>query len=211
MLVAIIAAAAIGMVVGFAFAAVTLAVRVYNTLTSGEQAAINAFSQIEVQLKRRHDLIPNLVESTRSYLSHERETLEAVIRARQQASANLDGASGAAKRPADLRSIAVSESALGGALGRLSMVIESYPDLKANETVARLMEELTSSENRIGFARQLFNDLVTQFNVARRRFPAVLIAGTVGFSADMETLQFDDEPQIHDAPVVNLAEPVLVS
>ena len=154
-------------------------VRIYNMLVSSSQLADNSFSQIEIQLKRRHDLIPSLVEATRAFLTHERDTLEAVIKARQQASADLAGVAGKLNDPSAMQSLAASEGMLSGAMGRLSMVIEAYPELKANETVAHLTEELTSTENRISFARQLYNDMATKFNIQRRSFPTVVVAGAV--------------------------------
>jgi LemA protein len=141
----------------------------------------NAFSQIDVQLKRRYDLIPNLVETAKGYMAHERETLEAVIQARNQAAS---ASAAAAANPADaaaMQSLIGAESVLGGALSKLLVTVERYPDLKANQTMAQLMEELTSTENRIAFARQAYNDAVTSYNTARETFPTVLIAAPFGF------------------------------
>ena len=194
-------ACVLGVLVGVAIAAV----RIYNTLMQSSQLTGNSFAQIEVQLKRRYDLIPSLVESTKAYLGHERETLEAVIKARQQASADLSGLAGKLNDPSAMKSLGASEGALSGAMGRLSMVIESYPELKANETVASLMEELTSTENRISFARQLYNDMVTKFNIQRRSFPTILISGLVGYSSDMNMLEYNDTPEIQHAPKVDFA------
>lgn len=201
MTLAITSACIAGILVG---AAVVIA-RTYNALVQSNQLAGNSFAQIEVQLKRRHDLIPSLVESTRAFLSHERETLESVIKARQQASSSLSGMGGKLNDPAAMQQVASSEGALMGAMGRLSMVIESYPELKANETVATLMEELTSTENRISYARQLYNDMVTKFNIMRCSFPTVAIAGSVGYGNDLQMLQFEDAAAIQNAPKVDLS------
>ncbi|NLE67249.1 MAG: LemA family protein [Lentisphaerae bacterium] len=158
-------------------------VALYNRLVSLRNRFKNAFAQIDVQLTRRYDLIPNLVESAKAYIKHERETLESVIRARNQASSAMQAA---AQNPANAQAIQGlmgAESGLTGALGRLFAVMESYPDLKANQTVSQLMEELTSTENKVSFARQSFNDSVMTYNTAREVFPAVLIAGMFGFTA----------------------------
>jgi LemA protein len=141
----------------------------------------NAFAQIDVQLKRRYDLIPNLVETAKGYMKHERDTLEAVIKARNQA-ASAQG--NAARHPEDasaIQSLMGAEAALGGTLGRLFALMENYPDLKANQTMQQLMEELTSTENRVAFARQAYNDGVMEYNTYREQFPNVIIAGPVGF------------------------------
>ena len=156
-------------------------VGIYNRLVAYRNRYKNAFSQIDVQLKRRYDLIPNLVETAKAYLKHERETLEAVIQARNQAA----GAAGrAAAHPGDAAAMAglgTAETALSGALGRLFALAESYPDLKANQTMAQLMEELTSTENRVSFARQAFNDAVMAYNTAREVFPNSVLAGMFDF------------------------------
>jgi LemA protein len=162
------------------------AVSVYNRLVRLRNGIGNAFAQIDVQLKRRHDLIPNLVETARKYIQHERETLEAVIAARNTAQT----AAGQARRnPAAAGAIAAlgaAEGALGGVLGRLMAVAEAYPDLKADQTMRDLTEELSSTENRVGFARQAYNDTVLEYNNAAGQFPANLLAGVFGFrSADM--------------------------
>jgi LemA protein len=162
------------------------AVSVYNRLVRLRNGIGNAFAQIDVQLKRRHDLIPNLVETARKYIQHERETLEAVIAARNTAQV----AAGQARRnPAAAGAIAAlgaAEGALGGVLGRLMAVAEAYPDLKADQTMRDLTEELSSTENRVGFARQAYNDTVLEYNNAAGQFPANLLAGVFGFRpADM--------------------------
>lgn len=158
------------------------AVGAFNRLTRLKNAIANAFGQIDVQLKRRYDLIPNLVETAKAYLKHERETLEAVIAARNQA---VGAERKAAAMPGDaqaMASLAGAEGALTGALGRFFALAEAYPDLKANQTMMQLSEELTSTENRVAFARQAFNDAVTSYNNAREVFPSVLIAGAFNFT-----------------------------
>jgi LemA protein len=157
------------------------AVVVYNRLIGLRNEFRNAFAQIDVQLKRRHDLVPNLVEVARGYLRHERQTLESVIAARQNASA---ARASAAVGPADERVLArldSAEIALSGAMTRFFAVVEAYPELKADQTLAMLTEDLTGTENRIGFARQTFNDAVTEYNTATQRVPANFIAGAFGF------------------------------
>ena len=155
----------------------------YNGLVRGRNAFRNAFAQIDVQLKRRYDLIPNLVETAKAYLKHERETLEAVIAARNQAAGACAAAAANPGSPAAMAALAQAESGLGGVLGRLFAVSEAYPELKANQTMMQLTEELTSTENRIAFARQAYNDSVMSFNNAREVFPANLVAGFFQFAA----------------------------
>jgi LemA protein len=157
------------------------AASIYNNLVSLRNRFKNAFAQIDVQLKRRYDLIPNLVETAKGYLKHERETLEAVTKARNIAFA---ASQTAAANPADasaIRNLAGAEAGLTGALSRLLVVSEKYPDLKANENMLRLSEELTSTENKVAFARQAYNDSVMGYNTAREVFPAVIFAGMFGF------------------------------
>lgn len=160
-----------------------LVVATYNQLVSGRNAYKNAFAQIDVQLTRRHDLIPNLVEVAQRYMQHERETLEAVIRARSQAVDTLRQAAADPTDAAAMRQLAAAEQGLSGMLGRLFALSESYPDLKANQNMAQLSEELVSTENRVAFARQAFNDAVMAYNNRREMFPGNLIAGTFGFQA----------------------------
>ena len=177
-------------------------IAIYNRLVTLKNRFKNAFSQIEVQLKRRYDLIPNLVETAKAYMSHERETLEAVIAARNQAMAGLQAA---AQDPANadaIRELASAEGALGGALGRLNVVMEAYPDLKANQNMMQLSEELTSTENKVAFSRQAFNDAVTAYNTYKQTFPPVLVAGIVGHGQDAALLEFADSEQIQEAPKV---------
>ncbi|HMP90157.1 MAG TPA: LemA family protein [Kiritimatiellia bacterium] len=156
---------------------------IYNNLVQLRNRFKNAFAQIDVQLKRRYDLIPNLVEIAKGYMKHERETLEAVINARNIASS---AANSAAQNPGDpdaIQKLGRAESSLGGALGRLFALSEAYPDLKANQNMMQLSEELTTTENRVAFARQAFNDSVMAYNTARETFPAVIFAGMFGFQA----------------------------
>jgi len=157
------------------------AVGIYNGLVALRNRFKNAFAQIDVQLKRRYDLIPNLVETAKGYLKHERETLEAVIKARNIA---LAASQAAAANPADanaMRGLGAAEGGLAGALSRLMVVSEQYPDLKANENMRQLTEELTSTENKIAFARQAYNDSVMLYNTSRETFPSVIFAGAFGF------------------------------
>jgi len=156
-------------------------VGMYNKLVSLRNRFKNSFAQIDVQLKRRYDLIPNLVETAKSYMKHESETLEAVVAARNQAA---QASKGAAQNPGDgsaMKSLLGAEAVLGGAMGRLMAVVEGYPDLKANESMSQLMEELSSTENKIAFARQAYNDSVMTYNTARETFPSVLIANSFNF------------------------------
>ena len=178
-------------------------VRIYNNLVAFKNQYENAFSQIEVQLKRRYDLIPNLVEATKAYLSHEKETLEAVISARNTALAGLKAASQNPASASALGKLASGEGMLQSALGALNVAVEAYPELKANENVAQLTEELTSTENRISFARQAFNDSVTHYNVFRQSFPNNLFAPTFGHRKDAALLEFEDFAAIQQAPKVS--------
>jgi LemA protein len=156
-------------------------VNVYNSLVTLRNRFKNAFAQIDVQLKRRYDLIPNLVETAKGYMKHESETLERVIQARNMA---FNAQAKAAADPANadnMKNLAQAESNLSGALGRLLMVAENYPDLKANQNMMAIQEELTSTENKISFARQAFNDAVMTYNITREQFPAILFASILGF------------------------------
>ena len=179
------------------------AVGIYNSLVALRNRFKNAFAQIDVQLKRRYDLIPNLVEIAKGYLKHERETLEAVIKARNIAAA---AAQSAAANPADasaVRGLATAEAGLAGALSRLMVVSEAYPELKANQNMMQLTEELTSTENKIAFARQAYNDSVMVYNNARETFPNVIFAGMFGFQP-AELFKVDD-PTERNAPKVSFA------
>jgi LemA protein len=187
-------------VLGIVVVLVLFVVGIYNRLVALRNLFKNAFAQIDVQLQRRHDLIPNLVESAKAYMKHESSTLENVIAARNQAVA----ARGiAAANPADgaaVQGLLGAEGALTGAMGRLFAVMEAYPNLKADQSIARLMEELSSTENRVAFARQAYNDAVMQYNTSRETFPNVVFAGTFGFQS---AVLFDiANPADREAPKV---------
>jgi LemA protein len=185
-----------------AFIAVLWGVGIYNRLVTLKNRYLNAFSQIEVQLKRRYDLIPNLVETVKGYMAHERGTLEAVISARNQAVGGLERASANPGDPAAMKALSSAEQGLTGALGRLFAVSEAYPDLKANQNMAQLTEEITSTENKVAFARQAYNDSATEYNIYKQTFPPVLFAGILGHGQNAELLDFD-HAQIAEAPKVS--------
>ena len=175
---------------------------IFNQLVTLKNRFKNAFSQIEVQLKRRHDLIPNLVETVKGYMSHERETLEAVIQARNQAVGGLQQAAADPANAAAIQALAGAESGLSASLGRLFALAESYPDLKANQNMAQLTEELTSTENKVAFARQAYNDAVTAYNTYKQTFPPAVFAGAFGHAQDASLLEFDSQA-IAEAPKVS--------
>lgn len=177
-------------------------INIYNTLVSLKNRFENAFAQIEVQLKRRYDLIPNLVETAKAYMAHERETLDAVVTARNEAAAVLK-ALGDNGGGASMASLASAENNLQGALGKLNVTMEAYPDLKASENMQQLSEELTTTENRVAFARQGYNDAIMAYNTYRQSFPPVVLAATFGHPTDAELLEFDDSAQIQAAPKVS--------
>lgn len=156
-------------------------ISIYNKLVGGRNAYKNAFAQIDVQLTRRHDLIPNLVETAKGYMKHERETLEAVITARNAAVTGLKNASANPGDPNAVQQLSGAENALNGALGRLFALAEAYPDLKANQNMMQVSEELTSTENKVAFARQAFNDAVMGYNNAREMFPNSVVANMFSF------------------------------
>ena len=178
-------------------------ISIYNKLVRLRNQFQNAFAQIEVQLKRRYDLIPNLVETAKAYLKHERETLEAVIAARNQAAAALPAAAQDPTNAGAMQQLGGAESALGSALGRLNVVMEAYPDLKGNQNMMQVSEELTSTENRVAFSRQAFNDAVMTYNTYKQSFPPVMFASFFGHSKDASLLEFADSAEIQAAPKVN--------
>ena len=179
------------------------AVGIYNGLVRARNAFRNAFAQIDVQLQRRFDLIPNLVETAKGYMQHERDTLEAVIAARGAAMAGLSAAKARPGDPAAMAELASTQGMLDGALGRLMVVAEAYPDLKANQNMMQLSEELTSTENRVAFARQAFNDSVMAYNNKRETFPSSVVAGMFNFSeASLLEIPADQQAQVRMAPKV---------
>ncbi|MEI6787502.1 MAG: LemA family protein [bacterium] len=179
---------------------VLMVISIYNRLVALRNRFKNAFSQIDVQLKRRYDLIPNLVETAKGYIKHERETLEAVISARNQAYAANQKAAANPEDALAMQGLMKAEGQMAGVLGRLMMVAEAYPDLKANQNMMQLSEELTSTENKISFARQAYNDSVMVYNTARETFPNVVIANSFGFTA--ATLFELESPAEGQAPKV---------
>ena len=176
-------------------------VGLYNGLVVLKNRFKNAFAQIDVQLRRRYDLIPNLVETAKGYLKHERETLTAVIEARNQAAGAAKALAAAPGDPAAVKAFSAAESGLAGVLSRLMVVVERYPDLKADKQMARVMEELTSTENRIAFARQAYNDSVTEYNTKRELFPSSIVAGIFNF-ASAALLESTDSAAQREAPQV---------
>jgi LemA protein len=178
-------------------------INIYNRLVTLKNRYLNAFSQIEVQLKRRYDLIPNLVEVAKGYMSHERETLEAVISARNNAAAILKVIGEQGAGGAEISQLAGAETALGGALNKLNVTMEAYPDLKASENMTQLSEELTTTENRVAYSRQGYNDAVTAYNSYRQTFPPVFFAARFGHPTDAQLLEFEDSVAIQQAPSVS--------
>lgn len=182
-------------------ALVIWAMSIYNGLVAGRNRFKNAFAQIDVQLKRRYDLIPNLVETAKGYMKHERETLEAVIQARNQASAAAKMASGNPGDAAAMTALSQADGALTGMLGKMFALAEAYPDLKANQNMLGLQEELTSTENKVSFARQGYNDSVMEYNTRRESFPDTIFAGMFGFKP-AELLQATESAEERKAPAV---------
>lgn len=176
-------------------------VGIYNRLVAGRNQYKNAFAQIDVQLTRRHDLIPNLVETAKAYMAHEKDTLEAVISARNAAVTGLNTAKADPTNSDAMKNLGSAEQGLSGALGRLFALAESYPDLKANENMMQLSEELTSTENKVAFARQAFNDAVMQYNNLIEQFPSNMIAGWFQFTA-AQMLEIEDEA-VREVPKVS--------
>lgn len=183
---------------------IVMVIGIYNRLVALKNRYQNAFAQIEVQLKRRHDLIPNLVETVKGYMAHERNTLEAVVQARNQAASGLAAAAGNPGDPAAMKQLGAAEGALAGAMGRLLALSESYPDLKASQNMQQLTEELTTTENKVSFARQAFNDAVMTYNTYRQSFPAVALAASFGHATDASLLEFDSQA-IAEPPKVSFA------
>ena len=179
---------------------------IFNKLVSLKNRYLNAFAQIEVQLKRRYDLIPNLVETAKAYIKHERETLEAVTEARNAAMKGLEAAASDPGNASAIHDLVAKEGALAGALGRLNVVMEAYPDLKANQNMMQLSEELTSTENKVAFARQAFNDQVMSYNTYRQTFPVIIFAGAFGHANDASLLVFEDSAEIQSAPEVSFTD-----
>ena len=186
---------------GIIAAIVFWAVGIYNRLVNERNRVRNAFAQIDVQLTRRYDLIPNLVEAVKGYMKHERETLEAVIKARNAASSALDAAKADPANAAAMKKLGGAEGALTGVLGRLFALSEAYPDLKANQNMMQFQEELASTENKVAFSRQAFNDSVLSFNNSAQNFPNNFIAGMFGFES-ASFLEIDAE-EMRDAPEVS--------
>ena len=176
---------------------------IFNKLVTLKNRYKNAFAQIEVQLKRRYDLIPNLIETAKGYLKHERETLEAVIAARNSAQQMLAAAAADPGNAEAIKGLSGAEGKLAGALGSFNMLMEAYPDLKANQNMMQLSEELVSTENKVSFARQAFNDQVMAYNTYKQTFPPVFFAASFGHAQDATLLEFEDSAAIQAAPKVS--------
>lgn len=189
---------------GIVVALALWAVGIYNTLVSLANRYRNAFAQIDVQLKRRNDLIPNLVETAKAYMAHERGTLDAVTAARAGAVAGLQRAAANPGDPEALKALGAAEAAMGGALARLNVAVEAYPELKASQNMMQLSEELASTENRVAFSRQAFNDAVLAYNTYRQSFPNNLLAARFGHASDAAPLEFSEpREQLEAAPKVS--------
>ena len=180
-----------------------LFVSIYNKLVTLKAKFENAFAQIEVQLTRRYDLIPNIVEVAKKYMQHENETLLKVIEARNGAVASLQEAAGHPDNPASIEALSRADNNLTGSLAGLRVQVEAYPELKANTVMLQLNEELTSTENRVAFARQAFNDAVTAYNIQRKSFPTNLVAATFGHPQDAALLAFENSKDIQAAPKIS--------
>jgi len=178
-------------------------VSIFNSLVTLKNRYENSFAQIEVQLKRRYDLIPNLIETAKAYMKHERGTLEAVIAARNAASNNLAAAAADPGNADAMQQLVGSEGALSGALGKLNVVMEAYPDLKANQNMMQMSEELTSTENKVAFSRQAFNDAVMAYNTYKQTFPPVFFARKFGHTEDATLMEFEDSAAMQEAPKVS--------
>ena len=176
---------------------------IFNKLVALKNRYKNAFAQIEVQLKRRYDLIPNLVETAKGYIKHERETLEAVVKARNAAADMLSGAAADPANAEAMKDLMSAEGKLAGALMNFNMVMEAYPDLKANQNMMQLSEELTSTENKVSFSRQAFNDQVMAYNTYKQSFPPVFFSPMFRHTQDATLLEFEDSEAIQAAPKVS--------
>ena len=192
---------------GWVFLAIVVAlavwaVSIYNGLVALRNRFKNAFAQIDVQLKRRYDLIPNLVETVKGYIKHERETLEAVIKARNSAQSAALAAAASPGNPAAMQQLGQAEGALTGMLGKMFALAEAYPDLKANQNMLSLQEELSSTENKVAFSRQAFNDAVMDYNTKRESFPDSIFAGLFNFGP-AELLAATESPEERKAPKVS--------
>ena len=178
-------------------------ISIFNNLVSMRNRYKNAFAQIEVQLKRRYDLIPNLIETAKGYMKHESETLEAVIAARNAAANGLAAAASDPSNAGAMNALAGAEGALAGAMSKFNVVMEAYPDLKANQNMMQLSEELISTENKVAFSRQAFNDQVMEYNTYKQSFPPLFFANMFGHTQDASLLEFEDSAEIQAAPKVS--------
>ena len=178
-------------------------ISIFNNLVSMRNRYKNAFAQIEVQLKRRYDLIPNLIETAKGYMKHESETLEAVIAARNAAANGLAAAASDPSNAGAMGALAGAEGALAGAMSKFNVVMEAYPDLKANQNMMQLSEELISTENKVAFARQAFNDQVMEYNTYKQSFPPMFFANMFGHTQDASLLEFEDSAEIQAVPKVS--------